>query len=97
MPWVLIPLAGIMLAGFAILMDYLKKKPVNDAALAARVERNEEALEAAMQRIQNLETVLADSLEEESKPPVLQSHGEDADRIADQVARRAKQGVRRYS
>ena len=81
MPWVLIPLAALALAGWKVWINYRKERSTSDSALLVRIERNEAALEAARRRIANLEAIVVDNLEERPKPTALVAES-DADRVA---------------
>ncbi len=69
MPWVLIPLAALVLAGWSVWLNYKKSVAESSGALAERVGQQEAELQAAKRRIANLETIVVHSLEEGSEKP----------------------------
>ena len=87
MPWVLIPLAALALAGWKIWLGYKKGQRSSDDALLQRISRTEAALQTARERIANLETIVLDNLDSQSEAAVLRAPRSDADRIASVAAR----------
>ena len=87
MPWVLIPLAALALAGWAVWLDYKKGQRKADDALYQRISRTEAALQAARERITNLEAIVVDNLESQSEAAALRAPRSNADRIASAAAR----------
>ncbi len=54
-----------MLAGWIGWLEYKKERSVVDGNLLERINQNEIALQSAKKRIENLETIVVNSLEED--------------------------------